>query len=34
MSFIIENVNINFHQGETKYDNIVPKLFDEEEKKF
>ena len=34
MSFIIENVNINFHRGEIKYDNIVPKLFDEEEKKF
>jgi hypothetical protein len=33
MSFINENVNINFHQGETKYDNIIPKLF-EEEKKF
>jgi hypothetical protein len=34
MSFIIENVNINFHQGESKYDNIVPKLFEVEEKKF
>ena len=34
MSFITENININFHQGETKYGNIIPKLFDEEEKKF
>ena len=34
MSSIIESININFHQGETKYDNIIPKLFGEEEKKF
>ena len=33
MSFIIESIDINFHQGEMKYDNIIPKLF-EEEKKF
>lgn len=34
MSYIIENININFHQGEKKYDNIVPKIFEEEENKF
>ena len=34
MSAIIENININFHQGDPTYDNIVPKLFEEEEKKF
>jgi hypothetical protein len=34
MSSIIESININFHQEETKYDNIIPKLFGEEEKKF
>jgi hypothetical protein len=33
MSYITENININFHQGDTKYNNIIPKLF-EEEKKF
>jgi len=26
--------NINFHQDETKYETIIPKLFEEEEKKF
>jgi len=34
MSFVTENININFHQGENKYETIVPKLFEEEEKKF
>jgi hypothetical protein len=34
MSTIIENININFHQGETKHDNIIPKLFEEEENRF
>jgi len=34
MSTIIENININFHQGEPKYENIIPKLFADEEKKF
>jgi hypothetical protein len=34
MSVIIENININFHQGKPQYESIVPKLFDEEDNKF
>ena len=34
MSSIFENINISFHNGESKYDNIVPKIFEEKENKF